>query len=204
MGTIWNSQATRRGGGKRRKKIGLTIEKKLHEVELVVDQAEIKCGTPAEEWDKARSGGRRSEKAPFSLSRTRTGPRHGEGLHRNVAATDSEYHTRVPIANTQRHDAINSLRAQAVRALNKLIAECDAGLTIQYQPFGLSVCMLLLQNGLSVGPVKSDDARSNGAQGMRPVINTINNGEDIESFVLHLAKEVHPQARNEDFDVSEI
>ncbi|KAG0640195.1 hypothetical protein HOY80DRAFT_1070690 [Tuber brumale] len=164
------------GGGKRRRKISSTIEKKLLEAELVVDKAEIKCGTLAKQWDKARSGDRRSEKAPFSLSRTRTGPRHGEGLQRNVADADSEYHTRVSIATTQRHDALNSPRTGSS--------------AIHY--------MLLLRNGLSVGPVKPDDARPNGAQGMRDVINTINNDKDIENFVLHIANEVHPQPRNQD------
>ncbi|PWW76573.1 Rho GTPase activation protein [Tuber magnatum] len=178
------------------KQIGLTHEKKLHEAELVVDKAEIKCDTPAEEWHKARSGDRRSGKTPFSLRGTRNGPRHEEDLQRKVAAADSEYHTRVQIANTQRHDAINSLRPQAVRALHEMIAECDAGLIVQLQRFAQFKEKLLLHNGLSVSPMKTDDADSNGAQSMRDV-NMINNDKDFESFVLDLANKVHPQARNQ-------
>lgn len=70
---------------------------------------------------------------------SRNGPRHEEDLQRKVATADSDYQSRVQLANTHRHEAVNSLRPQAVRALRDMIAECDAGLTVQLQRFGTSV-----------------------------------------------------------------
>ncbi|KAG0637385.1 Rho GTPase activation protein [Tuber brumale] len=185
-------------GRKHWKQIGSTVEKKLHEAELVVDKAKIKYDTVAEEWERARSGDRRSGKTSFSLRGSRNGPRHEEDLQRKVAAADSEYHSKVQLANSQRHDAINSLRPQAVRALREMIAECDAGLTVQLQRFAQFNEKLLLHNGLSVSPMKTDDADSNGAQSMRDVINMINNDKDFESFVLDLANKVHPPTKNQE------
>ncbi|RPA91032.1 RhoGAP-domain-containing protein [Choiromyces venosus 120613-1] len=185
-------------GRKHWKQIGLTVEKKLHESELLADKAKIKYDTAAEEWDRARSGDRRSGKTTFSLRGTRNGPRHEEDLQRKVAATDSDYHSKVQLANTHRHEAINSLRPQAVRALCEMIAECDAGLTVQLQQFAQFNEKLLLHNGLSVNPIKTGDADPSGARSMRDVINTINNDKDFESFVLDLASKVPPQARNQE------
>ncbi|CAZ80888.1 unnamed protein product [Tuber melanosporum] len=185
-------------GRKHWKQIGLAVEKKLHEAELVVDKAKIKYDTAAEEWDRARSGDRRSGKTPFSLRGSRNGPRHEEDLQRKVAAADSEYHSKVQLANSHRHDAIHSLRPQAVRALREMIAECDAGLTVQLQRFAQFNEKLLLHNGLSVSPIRTDDADSRGAQSMRDVINMINNDKDFESFVLDLANKVHPPAKNQE------
>jgi len=75
------------------------------------------------------------------LRGSRNGQRHEEDLQRKVATADSEYQSRVQLANTHRHEAVNSLRPQAVRALREMVAECDAGLTIQLQRFGASVCI---------------------------------------------------------------
>ncbi|CUS14481.1 unnamed protein product [Tuber aestivum] len=185
-------------GRKHWKQIGLTVEKKLHEAELLVDKAKIKYETAAEEWDRARSGDRRSGKTPFSLRGTRNGPRHEEDLQRKVASADSDYHNRIQLANTHRHEAVNSLRPQAVRALRAMVTECDAGLTVQLQRFAQFNEKLLLHNGLSVSPIKMGDTDSSGAQSMRDVINMINNDKDFESFVLDLANKVPTQARNQE------
>ncbi|PWW79969.1 RhoGAP-domain-containing protein [Tuber magnatum] len=185
-------------GRKHWKQIGSTVEKKLHEAELLADKAKTKYDTAAEEWDRARSGDRRSGKTPFSLRGARNGPRYEEDLQRKVAVADSEYHSKVQLANTHRHDAINSLRPQTVRALRELITECDAGLTVQLQRFAQFNEKHLLHNGLSVSPIKTADTDPSGAQSMRDVISMINNDKDFESFVLDLADKVPPQVRNQE------
>lgn len=49
---------------------------------------------------------------------------------------DSDYQSKVQYANASRQELINALRPQAVESMRKMVAECDAGLSVQLQKFG--------------------------------------------------------------------
>lgn len=99
-------------------------------------QAKIKYDTAAEEYDRVRSGDRRSGKSPFNMRSSKKGPQYEEELYRKVQAADTDYQGKVQYANSCRQELINALRPQAVKSMREMVAECDAGLSVQLQKFG--------------------------------------------------------------------
>ena len=59
-----------------------------------------------------------------------------EELLRKVQNADSDYASKVQAAQSARQELVSTLRPQAVQNIQKLIAECDSGLTLQLQKFG--------------------------------------------------------------------
>jgi hypothetical protein len=123
-------------GRKHWKQTGMAAEKRVQETELLVEKAKAKYDSLAEDYDRARTGDRHPSKI-FGLKGPKSAAQHEEDLHRKLQAADTDYASRVKSANTQRQELLNSLRPQAIKALQDLIAECDSGLTLQLQKFGM-------------------------------------------------------------------
>lgn len=121
-------------GRKQWKQSGLNAEKRVQDAEALMEKAKAKYDSLAEQYDRARTGERQSGK--FGLKGTKSAAQQEEALHTKVQAADSDYASKVQAAKTQRQELISTLRPQAVRALQDLIAECDSGLTLQLQKFG--------------------------------------------------------------------
>jgi hypothetical protein len=103
---------------------------------LVFAQAKVKLESATEEYDRVRTGDRRPGKG-FGLRGSRSGAQYEEDAHRRVGVADTDYSHKVQLAQTQRHELIVSFLPQAVQSLKELIKECDAGLSVQIQKYGI-------------------------------------------------------------------
>lgn len=117
------------------KQTGLSAEKRVQDAESIMEKAKVKYDSLAEDYDRARTGDKQPGRV-FGIKGPKSAAQHEEDLHRKVQAADSDYSTRVQAAQSQRQELLSSLRPQAIKAMQDLINECDAGLALQLQKFG--------------------------------------------------------------------
>ena len=122
-------------GRKQLKQTGLGAEKRVQDAEGAMEKARMKYDGLAEDYDRARTGDKQSGRV-FGLKGPKSAAQIEEDLHRKMLAADSDYSSKVRAAQSQKEELLNSLRPQAVSALQELISECDSGLTLQMQKFG--------------------------------------------------------------------
>ena len=121
-----------------------------------------------------------------------------------MQAADSDYQSKVQLARSQRQELLDTLRPQAVKALLDLINECDSGLTLQLQKYGMFFLLtsvpdvtltldqasfhekLLLGNGLCISPLKGQNSNQ-GLRSLRDVIQQIHNTRDLDLYVSSFA-----------------
>lgn len=127
--------ATIERGRRHWKQTGLSAEKRVQDAESMLTKAKAKYDSLAEDYDRARTGDKQGGRV-FGLKGPKSAAQHEEDVHRKLQAADSEYSTRVQTAQSQRQELLENLRPQATKAIQDLINECDAGLTMQLQRFG--------------------------------------------------------------------
>lgn len=127
-------------GRKQWKQTGLSAEKRVQDSEALVERAKAKYDSLAEDYDRARTGDKQSSRV-FGLKGPKSAAQHEEDLHRKMQAADSDYSSKVQTAQSQRQELLSTQRPQAVKAILELINECDSGLTLQLQKFGLSISL---------------------------------------------------------------
>ena len=123
-------------GRKHWKQTGLSAEKRVQDSESLMEKAKSKYDSLAEDYDRTRTGDKQSGRV-FGLKGPKSAAQHEEDLLRKVQQADSDYSSRVQNAKNQRQELVSTLRPQAVRVLQNLINECDSGLTLQLQKFGM-------------------------------------------------------------------
>lgn len=123
-------------GRKNWKQVGLSAEKRVTDAEALAEKAKHKYDSLAEQYDRARTGDRHAS-GKFGLKGPKSAAQQEEDLLRKVQNADADYAAKVTSAQSQRQELLSTHRPQAVRALQDLIAECDAGLTLQLQKFGM-------------------------------------------------------------------
>ena len=123
-------------GRKHWKQNGLSAEKRVQDSESMMEKAKAKYDSLAEDYDRARTGDKQSGRV-FGLKGPKSAAQHEEDLSRKVQAADSDYQSKVQLARSQRQELLDTLRPQAVKALLDLINECDSGLTLQLQKYGI-------------------------------------------------------------------
>lgn len=122
-------------GRKTWKQTGLNAEKRVQDAESMMEKAKLKYDTLVEDYDRARTGDKQSGRV-FGIKGPKSAAQHEEDLHKKVQAADSDLSAKVQSAQIQRQELVNSLRPQAVKAIQDLINECDSGLSLQLQKFG--------------------------------------------------------------------
>jgi hypothetical protein len=181
-------------GRKHWKQSGLNAEKRVQDSEATMEKAKARYYSLAEQYDRARTGDRQTGR--FGLKGPKSAAQQEEDLYRKLQAADSEYAARVQAAQDQREELKSTLRPQAVTALRELIAECDAGLTLQLQKFASVNEQLLLRNGLCVSPLKS--GQTNGAtsesKSLRDVAQQINNEGDFRDYIMTFSNKAGTQS----------
>ncbi|MCJ1260968.1 hypothetical protein MMC22_000832 [Lobaria immixta] len=175
-------------GRKQWKQTGLSAEKRVQDAESMMEKAKVKYDSLAEDYDRARTGDKQSSRV-FGLKGPKSAAQHEEDLHRKVQAADSDYSTRVQTAQSQRQELLSSLRPQAIKAMQDLINECDAGLTMQLQKFASYNEKLLLENGLCVSPLKGQND-GQMSRSLRDVVYQIDNGRDLHNYLSSFASKV--------------
>lgn len=122
-------------GRKHWKQEGLSSEKRVKDAESTMEKAKSRYDSLAEDYDRARTGDRSGGRV-FTVKGPKSAERHEEDLNRKLQASDADYAAKVQGAQAARQENISTARPQAVRALQELIKECDAGLTLHLQKFG--------------------------------------------------------------------
>ncbi|TVY39219.1 RHO GTPase-activating protein [Lachnellula occidentalis] len=178
-------------GRKQWKATGLSAEIRVANTEEAMRKSKAKYDALAEDYDRARTGDRQAGKK-FGLKGPKSAQQHEEDLLRKVQAADQDYAAKVQTARSQRSELLSKLRPDAVRALQELIKECDAALTLQMQKFASFNEKLLLSNGLNVSPLKGND--HGGPRSLREVVYAIDNEKDLNNYVASHAKNVAPRS----------
>ncbi|KAL8675254.1 MAG: hypothetical protein Q9168_000375 [Polycauliona sp. 1 TL-2023] len=168
-------------GRKQWKQTGLSAEKRVQDSEALMEKAKAKYDSLADDYDRARTGDKQSGRV-FGLKGPKSAAQHEEDLHRKMQAADSDYASKVQIAQNQRQELISAQRPQAVKAILDLINECDAALTLQLQKFASFNEKLLLGNGLCVSPLKGQN-NDRSPRSLRDVVFQIDNTHDLDSYI---------------------
>lgn len=122
-------------GRKQWKQTGLAAEKRVVDAESLAEKAKAKYESLAEQYDRVRTGDKQGGK--FGLKGHKSAAQHEEELLRKVQNADSDYGSKVQAAQAARQELVSTHRPQAVHNLQQLISECDSGLTLQQQKFGM-------------------------------------------------------------------
>lgn len=122
-------------GRKHWKTTGLNAEQRVADSEAAMRKSRTKYDALAEDYDRARTGQGQSGKI-FGLKGPKSAAQHEEDLLRKLQAADSDYASKVTIAQGQQAELLSKLRPEAIRAIQDLIKEMDSALTLQMQKFG--------------------------------------------------------------------
>lgn len=122
-------------GRKQWKHEGLSAEKKVIDAETLAEKAKAKYDTLAEQYDRVKTGEKAGGK--FGFKGTKSVAQQEEDLLRKVQAADSDYAAKIQAAQAARKELVSTQRPQAVHNIQQLISECDSGLALQMQKFGM-------------------------------------------------------------------
>jgi hypothetical protein len=115
---------------------GLAAEKKVTDAEALVEKAKAKYDTLAEQYDRVKTGDKQGGK--FGLKGHKSAVQQEEELSRKVQNADADYQAKVQAAQSARKELLASHRPQTIHQLRQLIFECDSGVTLQLQKYGMS------------------------------------------------------------------
>lgn len=121
------------------KQSGLAAEQRVAELEAAMRKSKSKYDALAEEYDRARTGdttGRQGGKM-FGFKGHKSGAQHEEDLFRKAQAADQDYQGKVQVAAAERSELETKTRPETVQALQDIVRECDSGLALQMQKFGM-------------------------------------------------------------------
>jgi hypothetical protein len=151
------------------KQSGLAAEQRVAELEAAMRKSKAKYDALAEEYDRARTGdsaGRQSGKM-FGFKGHKSGAQHEEDLLRKAQAADQDYQAKVQVAAAERSELETKTRPETVQALQDIVRECDSGLALQMQKFGMLVGVESAA-GMDANEFRSVAQREAGAQ-QRPL-----------------------------------
>ncbi|WYZ45556.1 hypothetical protein EsH8_VIII_000872 [Colletotrichum jinshuiense] len=160
---------------------GLAAEHRVAELEAAMRKSKAKYDSLAEEYDRARTGDTsRNSGKMFSL-KSKSGPQHEEDLLRKAQGADQDYQAKVQTLQSEKAELITRTRPEAISALQDLVKETDSGLALQMQKFASFNEKLLLSNGLSISPIKSQG--SGGPRSLREAVLSIDNEKDLHDYL---------------------
>lgn len=135
-------------GRKQWKQTGLSAEKRVVEAETAAEKAKAKYDSLAEQHDRVKTGDKQGGK--FGLKGPKSAAQHEEELLRKVQNADGDYASKVQAAQAARQELVSTHRPQAVFNIQQLIAECDSGLSLQLQKFGMFFVKCLITVVLTI------------------------------------------------------
>jgi hypothetical protein len=100
----------------------------------------------AEQYDRVKTGEKAGGK--FGFKGTKSVAQQEEDLLRKVQTADADYAAKVQAAQSARQELVSSHRPQAVHNIQQLISECDSGLALQMQKFGMLSAQLMFTDEL--------------------------------------------------------
>lgn len=156
---LWELAAAAERGRKAWKANGLQAENRVVEIESQLRKSKAKYDALADEYERVRAGEAPGPSASGSggskllgalKGATKSAAHHEEDLFRKVQGADSEYFQKVQSLQSERADLVAKTRPEAVRALQDIVKETDAGLTLQLQKYGKWTLPMLTDPLLSI------------------------------------------------------
>jgi len=160
------------------KQTALNAEKQASDAESALDKAKSKYNTLAEKYDRARTGD--SSGRHFGIRGPKSAEQREEDLSRQVRTADEDYQSKVQNARQLRQDLLSTHRPQAVKAIQQLIQECDAALSMQLQKLASQQEFLLLRDGLLIAPPPDSP---NPQKSLRDQVALIDNDGDLRNYI---------------------
>ncbi|KAH8802840.1 hypothetical protein F5884DRAFT_887545 [Xylogone sp. PMI_703] len=173
------------------KQQGLSAEQRVADTENLMRKSKAKYDMLSDDYERARTGDRQPGKK-FGIKGPKSAAQHEEDLLRKVQAADSDYQSKVQTAQAQRAELVSKLRPEAVQALQDLIKECDAAVTLQMQKFASFSEKLVLSNGLNLVPIKGADQGPTN-RSLREVVQSIDNEKDLSNYIARFGDKVPPR-----------
>jgi hypothetical protein len=152
------------------------------DLEQTMRKSKTKYDSLAEEYDRARTGEIKQSGKVFNAFKNKSAAQQEEELQKKVQTADQLYHSHVQTLQTEKAQLQTSIRPDAIRALQELIREIDAGLGLQMQKFAAFNEKLLLSNGLIISPLKGPAADTQ-PRSLRLAVASINNEKDLNEYV---------------------
>ena len=174
------------------KQNGLTAETRIQELEQQMKKSKARYDQLAEEYDRVRTGDSRSSGKGFFKS-VKSAAQQEEELLRKLQTADQDYRSRVDMFRHERASVTSTTRPDAVKGLQDLIRECDAGLSLQLQKFASFNEKLVLSNGLIMSPIKSQTVKTSPYRSLREIASSVDNEKDLQDFLMMQHKLLPPR-----------
>lgn len=171
------------------KQSGLSAEQRIHELEAAMKKSKAKYDQLAQDYERVKMGDSRGGSKGFFKSSKSAAQQEEELLHK-VQTADQDYRSRVDAVLQERASVTSTARPDAVKALQDLVRECDAGLTLQLQKFASFNEKLLLSNGLTISPIKG---QGSSGRSLREIASSVNNEKDARDFIMGQYKVLPPR-----------
>ncbi|RYO75723.1 hypothetical protein DL764_010342 [Monosporascus ibericus] len=165
------------------KQTGMEAENRLVALENAMRKSKTKYDSLAEEYDRVRTGEARQGAKVFGFKGPKSAAQHEEDLLRKVQAADTDYMGKVQAYQSEKATVESTTRPEAVRALEDLIRECDAGTTLQMQKFASFNEKLLLSNGLVISPLRNSAFAAQYTRSLKEVVHAVDDKKDFENFI---------------------
>ncbi|RYP24237.1 hypothetical protein DL765_000732 [Monosporascus sp. GIB2] len=165
------------------KQTGMDAENRLVALENAMRKSKAKYDSLAEEYDRVRTGESRQGAKVFGFKGPKSAAQHEEDLLRKVQAADTDYMGKVQAYQSEKATVESTTRPEAVRALEDLIRECDAGTTLQMQKFASFNEKLLLSNGLVISPLRNSAFAAQFTRSLKEVIHAVDNKKDFVNYI---------------------
>lgn len=167
------------------KQVGLNAEKQASDAEAALDKAKGRYNNLAEKYDRARTGD--TSGRHFGLRGPKSAEQREEDLHRQVKTADDDYQAKVQNARQLRQELLSTHRPQTVKALQQLIQECDAAVSMQLQKLASQQEFLLLRDGLLIAPPPDSP---NPQKSFRDQVALIDNDGDLRNYITSFSGKV--------------
>ena len=115
----------------------LAAEQKVADLEAAMRKSKTKYDSLAEEYERARTGEPRQSNKVLGAFKNKSAAQHEEDLLKKVQMADQTYHGHVLALQGDKSALESSTRPEAVKALQDLAQETDAGMLLQMQKFGM-------------------------------------------------------------------
>jgi hypothetical protein len=170
-------------GRKHWKHSGLSTEKRVQAAEAAVEKAKTKYQLLFEQHERARAG--KVPPGAFGLTAPKLPTQQEDELQKKVLAAERDHAARVQVAHTRRQELTTMMRPHAVKALQQLIQECDACLSLQLQKLAALDEKLLLGNTLCVNPENDEGYGAEAeSKSLRELVQSVDNQKDFSDYIL--------------------
>jgi hypothetical protein len=177
---------------------GLSAEERVADFEQTTKKSKARYDALAEEYDRARTGDTRqgSKISIFKISKSMA--QQEEELLRKVQGADQAYHGQAQALQSERKKLLGTTRPETVKALQELIVETDAVVSLHLHKYGVLCEKFVLSDGLVISPI-DESAKCSSHRGLRDIFTAIDNAQDLTTYIQGQHEHMHPKVGYSDY-----